>query len=760
MKNALDPQEAARLLTIAEKKLAPARHGIDGDPPADDKHICLDDIIHGTPDFVSGLLRDAGAPALDSTAEARRVLKLVATNASPAGREDDAAFYNAKADTDIIALNRRIATVPLDHPRFYLVARNALARFDSILIHGPADAGKSHFVRRVLCASEDVRGLYPHIMHIDGRALGMRQPAHLLREMLWSQFGLNDDEFLSFKEAADFREGGIERDLNAEDRDPLFAYLQKRFPDGRGVIVLDHMDRLYQDGTIDKFLSNSLMAGARKLGLKVIFVQRAAPDAKRMKKLGIQRNLYFPRYGRREVAAWLAAIGAKHGAPPEVSAVNLLTEIGARPALMDEFRAFLQSAQRFEQRSLVKFAFHRLRLGHLPDCDRFFRVVRCHAPVLSALMKSGGGLTDDVVGKASKECLASILLTGAVRRDGEGRLVYQSKMHEKRMRALFNGEALATPLIRGSQSDIAARGSWPYLMKYREYSADAIAKSIAAEPEPAAALKQFQDFLKRLRMDTHLYIRDPFNARLWAPFRHMDKLAPFHSAMQPEFARAIQTGEPVKCEDGRWFVPVPVDAGLIAMVLRVNFQNAPSEWVEMAQLRALECLIEGVRITLAQILQRLAFLFDRQDLAKSVSRSREDFPGHNGLLKSFGCVGWAIMDRNAKSGAWYTSKIGATGAESPASHLADMFDVVNSEGVDARASHYSGHGVVLNGPSLTAIFPMLSRPSDAVYLQPVGRCGDHDRLVMFLFDLSIEKAKPISGLLQRRLGELATNLAA
>lgn len=630
---------------------------------------------------------------------------------------------------------------------------------DRIVIHGAAGSGKTYFLKHLFAASEDVRRTYPRVMHVDCTALGMRDASQMSREMIWGQFGLDDEGYFAFNTQHAPAQGGLPRAARAQVEDPIRAYLNYRFDEQPGLVVLDHTDRLASDGAISNFLSKSLLPAARELGLKVVFCQRAKPDQRQRRTLMIDEIVAFPAYTETEVQDWLSRT---FGQDIGISARQLLDAIGARPELLDTFRAFAKQAWTLDGVALDEFVLHRQRWGHVPDCDRFIRAARHCPKLMSALFQKRGALDSNAFNQASHTCRRQLLLSGAIKvsddGDGERSVAYASRMHEERMKTLFGTDAGVTLMLRGNETEMLEDGAWSYIKRYRELSADAIAAMIAAEDEPAESIRRFIKLLKRWGIDAEPFVRDPVISRLWAPFDNMDALDVFQPRLQPEFARTIQTGASVKCDDGRWFVPVRGQSGFISMVMRVTFGTGASEWSEKADIHALECLIDGVQITLAQILHRLVFEFERKAMAKRAILAREEALGHNGLLNSMGCSGWAVLERDDTVSRWFASRAETTSPAMSKARLVQYFTHVDTVRLDEYAQHRSRHGLVISGMALGCAFPALRNLTDAVFIQPLGRSGDCDRIVVFVFDLVRESG--ISGMKQRQLGAIASNLAA
>lgn len=723
------------------------------------------DILHATNETIEEELATAGLFELPSTQSIIDELEAL---------ERDVNFASPKVcDGQTIVRpttshSQPALTAP-DIPRLELVAelRHKLQTSDTIAIVGSAGCGKSHFVNRLFCANPDLRKDFPRIATIDCRALRMFQPTQIVREMIWAQFGLDEKGYQSFTELIELDGGGLRSEDRGGESDPIYKYFNRRFPPAlsqdlcRGLVVLDHFDCLKPTPTVNWFLSKSLFPAIRNLGLKVMTLQRNAPTARQSRKYNISDTLDIPNLTASEVDRWLSMSTAEYSFQIPFTGDDVLREIGPRPELLSDLQAFLLSAQSREQMELKRFIFHRERSCHLPDCDRFVRTAREYPNIWQNLVTTGGDVAASTA-DADKLSVKDLLASGAVMQDAMG-MRPMSALHERRIRALFTPASLSTLSIRGRFQKMSDGQALPALMHSREFMSDAIGKALAAENDPAVALTRFQSFLRLINIESDMALRDPGNSKLWAPFHQMDKLAPFRSYMQPDFARVIQSGGPVKTGDGRWLMPVHGNSGFISMVVIARFSDDLRLWQERAQMRFLNCLLKNVQISLSHIMERLAFNFERQFMAKTSILSRDELIGHNGLLPNFGCVGWSILDKDKQSGDWFISRIESTGISDRRKNLADMFGTVDNQLLNRYASHYSKRGVVLTASKCQAVFPVLSNESDAVYIQPVADTDKYTRLVVFVFDLKSADLKSdysLNGLTQKWLATLAPSLIA
>ena len=724
------------------------------------------------------LLRGANIAPLLSTAEAREAVREAANLAdaetlshTDAGVSTESATTSELRDEDLgrgevdatghrpPCLQRALLN-PLGFSNRLLLL---LDEHPVIAMYGSAGCGKTTLLKSQLIHHDGFRRRYPTVMHVDCKALGMRSPSSLARELIWAQFGLDEDGFTQFSERMNFHNGGLEREQRAHETDPIHAYLTYRFSGNPGLIVLDHTDSLSTNGAVSSFLTKSLFPAAKDLGLRILMSQRAKPFKKQERILSVGHSIAFPQFTTYEISNWLNEVTSLRSSDLGFDGKALFDEIGPRPELLDTFRAYLKHAKTLDRNAIKRFVDHRINFGHLPDCERFVRATRRSPALFRSLIQSGGELTPDVLNICTDASLKRIILSGAVRYANpqspkREELVYSSNLHRKRMEILYGPDAFATLILRGSEPEMHNGGAWDFLKRYREFSSSGVGVAISAETEPAMGLKRFQSFMRRWRIDSEIYVRDQENARLWAPLDRMEQLDRFQSRLQPQFAETIQTGTSVKCHDGRWFVPVAGSSGLISMVLRVRFETAHSEWLERAHLLALESLIEGLKGSLSHVMQRLAFHFERQRTSKAAIMSRDQLAGHNGLLQSIGCAGWAILEREDQSGAWFVSRVEATGANSSACELTNQLTDMCTESLDRHAFHPSGRGIVIKGEKTGVTFPNLQCPLNTVYLQPVSRSSDHKRAVVFIFNTTKDLA--ITGVTQKQLVTVAINLVA
>jgi|GEM_PF-4036640 len=639
----------------------------------------------------------------------------------------------------------------------------SLDKHSVIALYGPAGCGKTTMLKKQLSSNVALRKKYKTVMHVDCRALRMRNATHLAREMIWAQFGLNESGFTAFYSSLNASDDGLKREKRAHETDPIYAYLRHRFAGEAGIIVLDHANMLNRNGAVSSFLTKSFIPAANELGLKIVISQRSKPTKKQERVLSVGQSIEFPQFTVTEICEWLLEVTETRRGELAFDGKDLFDEIGPRPELLDTFRAYIAHAQNLNRSAVKRFVQHRINFGHIPDCERFVRVARRSPALFHALIVSGGELTEEVIAQMDDISRKRMLESGAVRLDhsrrtAEGELVYSSRLHRERIQILFGSDAFSTLVLRGSEPDILGGGAWAFLKKYREFSSSGIGGAVSSEAEPAMGLKRFQSFLKRWRIDSKLYIRDPENSKLWAPFDKMQALDRFNAWLQPEFARAIQTGASVPCEDGGWFVPVIGHSGLISMVLRVRFETANTEWLERAHLFALECLLEGVTVSLSQVLQRLAFHFERQRISKMSIMSRDGVVGQKGLLQSLSCTGWAILEHNNEVQEWVAKRVETTGLHADSEELEAQLSDVNAAMLEQHAFHKSGRGIVLTNDQVFWTFPNLPEHSGMIFIQRVLRGEDESCVVVFIFDTSTHHA--ITGVTQKKLGTMATNLAA
>lgn len=752
------------LLDVAEQENAACD---DKDPSSKSIYeFSDDDIIHAPINLAEEQRLMAGVETLPSTALIIEEIKAIAAKAE-ASRSELKLVKSKKSECPSDKLRTpygqppKIVRKDIEWEGFRARLLEALSLNTQVLVYGSAGCGKSYFINQLFAPHSDVRKKYQRMAIVNCRALRIREPAQLARELIWAQFGLDEKGYQSFSQEVKLSNCGLSKEDRGGNRDPIYLYFDKRFPplgnnDERGLVVLDHFGCFQQTPEMNSFLVNSLLPSLQALGLRVLCIQRNEMTQNRQRRFGIKESIGFPTLTAQSVATWLNRLTAHSDYSFSFSANDVLEEIGPRPELLDDFQMFLHNAENERQAQLSKFIFHRERLRHLVDCDRFIQVVREFPLVLGQLVANDGDI--NILSDIEDPMFLNLIeATGAVY-SKEGRWIPMSRLHDRRLKALFSQDAIAAIAIRGTLPKIMSRNAMDGLSRFPEHISDAVSKALAREPDPAIALVRFKSFLRRLNVKSEIYIRDPGNSKLWAPSNRMDRLAPFRSELQPEFARAIQTGENIRCEDGRWLLPVHGNSGLISMVIRAHFISDTKCWEKNTQVRFISTLLGNIQITLSHILQRLAFTFERQIMAKTAILSRAELMGHNGLLQNFGCIGWSILDCTHQSREWYITKLEATGAPDDRKNLADMFGTIDNVLLNQYASHYSKRGVVLAGEKCQAAFPVLSDASDAVYIQPVSDNEKCVRVVVFVFDLKSDHY--INGLTQKWLGALAPNLAA
>jgi hypothetical protein len=715
--------------------------------------LTIDDLAGAADSEIDAALLAAGLSPLTGTADICDALERIAGGGAPARGDGadglaeasaPAARFGVRTDLALVAegFAERLLLDMGDHPR--------------LVVFGPAGCGKSHFIRQVFARAERVNTALGHSAVIDGRVLGMRDVNHFVRELIWSQFGLDEPAFRAFYEGLGEPGTSAAGSGRIDAGDAVRAFFEYRFPERRGIVVIDHFDHLSQRGEIRQFLSKSVFPAAEAHGLRVLLAQRSALPLPDLKLFAVGRNISFPAFTPDDVRAWLDRV---FEARPEIAAEadDLILRLGARPFLLDVYRRFAANAKKPGQASIDSFVRHLSRFGHIADCDLFLRAARTSPAFLSAFLSHGGELNSAVAKAIDPACFERLVASGAAvpSVDGEG-LAYTSKVHADRLRTLVSPGVFAAVAFRGTDSVLTDKAAWAWFRNYRELAADSVAKAVASEAEPASGLHRLIDILGGWKIGCEVYLRDPANPRLWAPFRKMEALAPFRAVQQPEFAHAIQTGESVHCEDGRWFVPTRGNSGFVSIVWRVSFERSSGMWSEMLQLRALEHLMDGLKVTLSQVIERLAFQFERQLSARIAISSRDERSGHAGLLQSLGCEGWAMLGRDGANESWRALRIETTNRRPGASRLPVIFATCDAAFISRYARHWSGRGVVLRGSQLAAVFPQLCNMSDAVYLQPLTQHGDVQRIVVFVFDL--RRQGPISGMVQQKLGRLASDL--
>ncbi len=527
----------------------------------------------------------------------------------------------------------------------------ALREHRRISFHGPGGTGKSQFLQAAFLTDPKVREEFPRVVHIDCAALRMESIWHFEREAVWAQFGCEDEAFRSFL-------NGLSVPFGIGSLDAL---IESRLRDG-GLIVLDDADRLDQSGEIHAWLDGHLLPLAERLGAAVLLCERA-PALARSLRHDIQL-LEFPQLGLDDLDAWLfqpalrSHLALGPGKSPALTAAAVLELTGGAPSLLRDLGNYLVTTKLHGLKALHAFARWRLEIGYMADCDRFVRAARhSHALMSLALAERKAPLNLDVLTPKQRR---ELLLTGAVRLNAEGKLAFTSRLYALRLRELLKPENFSLGLLRSNLHELLQDGDLHKLKNCAELAGDALAKFIAREKRPKEGLLQFLSLLVRWGFEPTLWLRDPGNARLWAPFLSPEKLGPFSASQQPHFARAAQTGRIVTDEMKRVYLPLTGNSGIVEAVLTGRFLKrdvaAAHEPIEIDRLAG---LVRAIRPTLSQVLERLALRQERK-FQEHLIRKAEVGGGtlNEHVLRESGCQSLALLQK--LDGRWFVARFERT----------------------------------------------------------------------------------------------------
>lgn len=656
---------------------------------------------------------------------------------------------------------RRAAPCPPAVPRDDTLALLAgeLRRSPRVAVVGCAGAGKTHLLRLLALGSAH-HGADPRRAPtwIDCAALRMRSAELFEREAVWAAFGRRDDAF---------------REFVNEGPSPLLRYLSRRHPRG-GLLVVDHFEHLERSGETYAWLEQKLLAHAEGLGVGVVLCRREPDD-----DAGGAGRLFqaLPRIavgplGAAELGAWLREpFFARHVAEG-LTAARVLRVTGGSPALVRDLGRFLAASHESGWRALCAFARWRADNGYMTDCERYVRAA-CRFPALLEHRLGGvdhpprGPLTrrERQACELGREAAARLLATGAVTRGGDGRLRFASPIHARRVGLLTGGKNLLRLVLRADIRWMDRTGELRQLRRWAELAAEPLARCLAAERDPRAALRRFQEVLGRWHFDAELYIRDPDNARLWSlldddgPGRPW----PLSADERPDLARAAQTGGTAEDEEGRVYLPLTGNSGLVEMVVAGSFRSEPGAEVRQIEVDKLAGLVRGLRPTLAQALERWTLRRERRFRERVLQRMKRVDPARGrrqivDALSEARCDTVAVLERNA--GAWIVTSLDVvrpvSGEPAFQAGWAEPADVAR---LDAIAMHPSSRGLVLSGEVAADVFPRLRGRDAAVFLRPVWMHGGRIcRIVAFLFDSRASRA--LDGQLQFHLSMVAPNAVA
>lgn len=607
----------------------------------------------------------------------------------------------------------------------------ALRRHRRISLFGPAGSGKSLFLQEYFLADAKVRDEFPRVVRIDCAALRMESIWHFEREAVWAQFGCEDEAFRGFQ-------NGLSMPFGIGS---LYTLIESRLRAG-GLIILDDADRLDRSGEIDSWLEGQLLPLAERLGAAVLICERS-PAAGRYMRQGVQ-SLAYPSLGVDDLDAWLFQPALRHhlaaGAnkAPGLTAAGVLKLTGGVPGLLRDLGNYLSTTKLHGLKALHAFARWRLSVGYMADCDRFVRAARhCHGLMSLALANRRMLLNP---GKLTQKQRDALLETGVVELTADGKLAFKSLLHALRLHKLLKPENLSLGLLRSNLHELLLDGDLHDLKNCAELGADALAKFIAREKRPKEGLQQFLSLLVRWGFEPRLWLRDPSNARLWAPFLGPEKLGPFAASRQPHFARAAQTGRIVTDELKNVYLPLTGNSGIVEAVLTGRFLKrdlAPAR--EPIEIDRLAGLIRGIKPTLSQVLERLALRQERK-FQEHLLRKAEVGGGtlNEHVLRESGCQSLALLQKSEDR--WFVARFERTKLFKDSSIDFCWAEQMNSNRLNSIDTHPSGRGLVLSAPEAWEVFPRLKGFNVTLFVHPLRQkakpqpgADEGTALVAFLF---------------------------
>lgn len=617
-----------------------------------------------------------------------------------------------------------------------------------VQVFGIAGCGKSRFVHEEYLRSNAVRADLGRSILIDCSALRMADPVMFGREAVWSHFGTDDRGFKAFL-------AGLPTDGTTESA--LTALVSSHLRGG-GVVVFDHAENIDRTGGIDRWLHREFFGALRRVGGRAVFVERSIERGPTFGNEEDAVGWQLDNVGHNEVDAWIDDSLPDHRRAG-LTASMVLAITGGRPVLLRDLGLFLYYNPKFVGRAALRaFAQWRSRQGHYSvDCDRLIRAARRHPEVIERALSPGG--LDDLWASdsLSAEALEDLCLTGAVTVGKDGRVHFASPLFARRIGALVRPDALTALTYRMDFATLHGRLAWKNLKRCGELASDALAKSIGYENNPVVGLERLLDFLTRWNFSGKIYIRDPDNARLWAPFDRPSCVGPFESWMQPDFAWSAQRGQAYWADDGRIYIPVNSNAGATAMMIVLDFikKSPPLPCTRRLDVDRVVGLVSGVRPTLAQLNQRIALRRERKFLGR-LKFKPPSYGGRgvkHGLLREAGCQSIVVFEKQQGDAAgWRIAKFERTGDGD-----VDLWWVEGflESRFDAIIRHPSRHGLVLSGDAVTEAFPRLRSSEAAVYLHPVRR-GEEASIVAFLFSGG---GVTLDGHVQTQLSAVAPNIS-
>lgn len=710
-----------------------------------------DEILNGPLDLVEDSLADQGLAAFDhdlsATIEAYQAAAAVHEQAVYQRQSATAGAAHRAAPAALWLPDESAARAEhREQPRVQPSPVEAIARTQlledlikavhasetGLMVAGRAGMGKSHLVRKALLRHRAFRDSVRRVVEIDCLALRMATAQLFSREAAWACFGRDDDAFKEFLAEFNSTSGGKRRDGH---RLPLTVLLRRRLEPG-GLVVLDHVEKLGRSGELDSWIADELLPTVKACGARAIFIHR---DPCYKRALPSLRDL--PRFEVGEVTLADAEVWsdqpalARHRANG-LDARNVLRITGGLPCLIRELGEYLSYATHQVGNAAVR-GYARWRLsGDRPvmACERLIRAARRHPDVVERAIGAGAFSKPWTVKSLSGDIVDALVGTGAVKVDVDGHLKFSSVLIALRLRRLMKADALACLAMRSDLAALNHGGGWRLMRRFPELAADPIAQCIGHEQNPVVGLTRLTQIIERWGFDPTLYIRDADNARLWAPFLRPAEFGPFESRKQPNFGRAAQTGEVVVGDDGRVFIPMTGNTGMVTLVMVLHFRRdaapAPMRAIEISRVVG---VFKGIRPTVAQVVQRLALRRERKFQEAMLHRQADGAAStYQTVLREAGCQSLVVFERDAQMQEWFVSRFERTSAGMREEMPVRWAEGVDAAGLDRIAFHPTGRGLVLSGPDAEQIFPRLTGERAAVYLHPC-RASAGARVVAFLF---------------------------
>lgn len=627
----------------------------------------------------------------------------------------------------------------------------ALLMQENIVICGGNDSGKTYFVRNILRECQLFNSLFKRTTYVNCKSLGTQNISRLQKDMISSQFGLNEKEFHEFY-----------RDVEGEDKKLLYVilekYFRKRYQGKKGIMILDHMEYLSNEMSVVKYISKVLVPCASNNDVTLVFCQKSVPDNKERKIYRTSSIMEFPKYTCTDVDNWIKTIEKELGVKFVINSSDIRECIGLRPGVLMNFRSYLKSMimkrkiVRVDRFCLNSYMNAIIRFGHHPDCEKFIRIIREYPETYISLIKTKGVFTNMIISAMDNKCLRRLVSTGVISLDKDDPSFYTSELYERRAKKLLSPEGMAIGLALNGKTEI--HKSWKYIKAYREYSTDLVTKNITSSNSPSESISMLEKIFERWNIRVETYIRDFDNYKLWAPAHKLDAFGPLKPVLQPDFTKAIQQGDTVRCEDGRWFIPVIGNSGTIIMVFRVEVKDAIDEWYEMAQISALKCFVGNIKYTLTHIVQRLVSKHERDIMEKIALSLREENICYRRILEIYGAVGWTILKVSEESQEWLPVRTNNTeGSEYSVEKVKYAFGEISQDNVISINKYKKNHGCVLSEEKMKNIFPKTQNGIETVYMQPVGS----EHAVVFLFNKRIKNVL-LNGMTQKYMELMAPQI--